>query len=261
MYKLLKFYPAGFNLQRSRTERYASLAGRSAAEYRRQDFWPLLEKNLEKNRRYLDAGCGLGGWIIFLNEQGYQIEGTDKIARSVRSLTEYNPALKVKIASLNALPYPDEYFGGVLSIGALEFMEDKVAAALREVHRVLEPNGLFFIEVPYANILRRLFYLPLKQLEKAIKKKRGLTPAFSNYLFHPSELKKMLADAGFQTTAVQPHDLPQANSHFGLFIDWKILRGHQPYQLNLLGLIVKKILNTISPWFAATGIVIVARKK
>jgi hypothetical protein len=34
-----------------------------------------------------------------------------------------------------------------------------------------------------------------------------------------------------------------------------------PYQLNILGRLVKAISNAISPWIASTGMVIVARKK
>ncbi len=261
MYKLLKFYPPDFNPQRSRAERYSSLAGRSAAEYRQQDFWPLLEKNLAKGERYLDAGCGLGGWIIFLNELGYQVEGTDAIAQAVRSLTEYDPSLKVKIAPISSLPYPDQYFGGVLAIGALEFVENGVIDAIKEMHRVLKPGGFLFIEVPYANWLRRLLYLPLKKIEHAIKKRQGLTPAFSNYLFGFIELQNILADSSFQITGTQAHDLPDRRSHFGLYIDWKILRDQKPYQLNHLGLIIKQLTNSISPWISSTGMVIVARKK
>lgn len=262
MYRLEKFYPHGFNPQQYWDDKYAQehIAGKSSAEFRKQGFWPLLAAYLTKGEHYLDAGCGVGGWIIFLKEQGHSVEGIDIAARTVRALTEYDRDLKVKVASVTAIPHPDKSFDGVLAIGTLEYVEGKVPDALREVHRVLNDGGFFFLEVPVANPLRRLLYLPLKKLERIIKMSRGKTPTFSNYLFQPREFAGWLKAAGFTVEKLQPHELPEADSHYGLYIDWPFFRGGQPYQLNWLGRLVKTTLNALSPWIASTGMVVVARK-
>ena len=262
MYKLRKFYPLGFNPQQYWEERYAQehIAGRSSEEFRKQGFWPLMERHLPRDRKVLDAGCGVGGWIVFLKEQGYDIEGIDSAARTVRAMTEYDPDLKVKIAAIDAIPYPNNFFGGVVAVGTLEYAEDKVDEALREVNRVLMPDGIFFLEVPIINGLRRLFYIPLKGLERWLKGKNS-QPLFANYFFDRQELKRKLDEAGFTVVTEQPHELPEGNRHYGLYVDWKWLRGSQPYQLNMAGLAIKKLANLVSPWIASTGMVIVAKKR
>ncbi|MBI1833410.1 MAG: methyltransferase domain-containing protein, partial [Candidatus Andersenbacteria bacterium] len=262
-YHLEKFYPPNFDPRAYWDARYAQehIAGKSADEFRKQGFWPLLEKNLTKDKRYLDAGCGVGGWVIFLDEEGYNVEGIDIAARIIRALTEYNRDLKVKVAEMTQIPYADASFDGVLAIGVLEYVEGKVPIALAETGRVLKPGGMLFLEVPMANALRRWVYLPLKKIEKLVKTTQGKQPTFASYLFTHRSLMEQLSKAGFEIVEVRPHELPESDSHYGLYIDWKILRGSQPYKLNILGRIVKAVANFLSPWIASTGMVVVARKK
>lgn len=263
MFKLEKFYAEGFNPQQYWDDKYAKehIAGKSSDEFRKQGFWPLLETHLEKDRLYLDAGCGIGGWMIFLREEGYNVEGIDVAARTVRAISEYDPDAVVKVASVTAIPYQDASLDGLLALGTLEYVENKVPQALEEVNRVLKPGGLFFMEVPIANVLRRLIYIPLKKAEKVIKIAQGRTVTFSNYLFAREELVKLIEEAGFEVVEVKPHELPEQDGHYGLYIDWRIFRSGTPYKLNALGRLVKSMCNAISPWIASTGIVVVARKK
>ncbi len=263
MFRLEKFYPEGFNPQQYWDDKYAKehIAGKSSDEFRKQGFWPLLERHLNKGKSYLDAGCGIGGWIIFLKEQGYEVEGIDIATRTIRALTEYDPDLKLKVAGVTAIPYPDASLDGVLAIGVLEYVDGKVPEAMKEVHRVLTDGGMFFLEVPIANTLRKLFYIPLKKIEKIIRQGQGKQATFSNYLFDRHDLRNILKAAGFEVTEIQPHELPEADSHYGLYIDWPILRGSEPYKLNALGRAVKSMLNAVSPWIASTGAVVVARKR
>ena len=94
-----------------------------------------------------------------------------------------------------------------------------------------------------------------------MKNVRGKELVFSNYLFDRVELRKMLDEAGFDLIEEKPHELPETDGHYGLYVDWKILRGEEPYQLNALGLLVKKIANFCSPWIASTGVVVVVKKR
>lgn len=261
MFKLEKYYQEGFDPKRHWEEKYSQehIAGRSSDDFRKQGFWPLMEKYIEKGKQYLDVGCGVGGWILFLKEEGYNVEGIDGMARVVRAMTEYDPDIIVKIAEVTAIPYSDKSLDGVLAIGALEYVEDKVPEALKEVHRVLRSGGILFIEVPIISVIRRLIYIPLKVLEKMIKS--GQESTFSNYLFDRVELKQMLQSAGFEVVDEQPHELPGKDEHYGLHVDWPIFRGKEPYKLNWLGRVVKAAANSISPWVASTGTVIVARKR
>jgi SAM-dependent methyltransferase len=263
MFKLEKFYSADFNPQTYWDDKYARehVAGKSSDEFRQQDFWPLIQKYFAKGKRYLDAACGIGGWILFLREEGYQVEGIDTRPRTLRAMTEYDPDLKVKIASMTGIPHADSSLDGIVAIGALEYVENEVDKALSEAKRVLKPGGVLLAEVPHASTIRRWFYIPLKKLERWWKVRQGKTPTFANYLFNRAELVTFFENAGFTLEDLQPHELPQADSHYGLYVDWPFLRGSKPYQLNWLGRLLKTIFNTLSPWIASTGVIIVAKKK
>ena len=263
MYKIFKFYAPDFNAKEYWEDKYAKehIAGRDAEDFRKQGFWPLLAKQLKKDGTYLDAGSGVGGWVVFLHEEGYQVAGIDEAARTIRALTEYNPDLHLKIAPIVRIPHPNASFDGVLAIGTLEYIEEQLPQALKEVNRVLRPGGWFFLEVPYANTLRRFFYMPLKRLQYMVYKRLGYHPTFAHYFMDQASLTQLLDQAGFTVSEVAPHELPDSGSHYGLYVDWRIFRGAEPYQLNVLGRLVKAIANTISPWVASTGMVVVARKQ
>lgn len=263
MYALEKFYPKGFDPARYWEDRYAQehAAGKSSEEYAKQEFWPLMAKYLSKEKLYLDAGCGIGGWIIFLKEQGYNVEGIDVAARTLRALMEYDPDLKLKMATMTGIPYADNSLDGLLSIGTLEYVKDKVPTALKEVNRVLKKDAVFFMEVPIANTLRNIIYIPLKKIERMIKVTQGLQPTFSNYLFEKEKFLALLDKNGFEVLEVKPHELPDKDSHYCLYVDYPFLRGKESYKLNVLGKLIKKVANAISPWIASTGMVVVAKKK
>lgn len=262
MYKVYKFYPPTFNPKQHWEDHYAQehIAGRDAADFRQQGFWPLLKQQLKTNGRYLDAGCGVGGWVAFLHEEGYQVAGIDAAPRTVRALTEYNPDLDLKVAPVTRIPYPDHTFNGVLAIGTLEYLEQELPAAIKEIGRVVLPGGVLFIEVPYANVLRRLFYLPLKRVQYHVYKLAGYHPTFAHYFMDRPGVAKLLEREGFTVEQVAPHDLPAQSGHYGLYVDWRIFRGRTPYQLNILGKLVQLITSAISPWLASTGMVVIARK-
>ena len=71
----------------------------------------------------------------------------------------------------------------------------------------------------------------------------------------------LLRAAGFKIVETHPHDLPEPTRHYGLWVDWPILRGGPHYELNVLGRLKKRLANAFSPWTIATGMFIVARKK
>ncbi|MEX2055183.1 MAG: class I SAM-dependent methyltransferase [Candidatus Andersenbacteria bacterium] len=262
MYRLEKFSLPQSSTEQFWDNKYAleSISEPVAAEFSRQHFWPLLQSHLKQGERYLDAGCGQGGWLLYLKTLGHHVAGIDIAPKTIASLKTYDSTLELKVGSISQIAYPDEHFAGVIALGTLEYVDGAVPQALREVHRVLKPNGFFFIEVPILNSLRRWLYRPLKYVGAVIKRSQGKRATFANYLFTRREMTKLLHDAGFTITAVQPHELPEADRHYGLYIDWPFLRGGDHYQLNGLGVFIKAVANWLSPWIASTGMIVVARK-
>lgn len=262
MIPIYKYDRPGFDRAKAWSDRYRTMyaSEKSLGEYEQQSFWPELKRLLKKDGTYLDAGCGIGGWVLFLNKLRYKTEGIDPNSGAIRAMSEYDPDLSLKIASTSAIPYKNEHFDGVLSIGSLEYLEGDVETSLREMHRVIKSGGFVCIEVPLENTLRRLFYIPLKKLE-GILKSGSQKPTFVYYLFRKEELAQLIESAGFSVESILPHDLSDSKSHFGLYSNWPFLRGAKPYELNILGRLIKAICNGISPWIAPTGIVVIAKKK
>lgn len=263
-YKLRKYYPTGLNPKEYWDRKYEAdgLQKDDPEEYRKQLFYPLLIKYLEKGKSYIDAGCGLGGWLAFLRARGYDLKGIDSSPKAIEMARQMNPDSPVQVGEADALPFPDQSFDGYMAIGTWEYLEDGTEKAANEAKRVLKTGGHLFIEVPYANPFRRYTYLPLKTFEYFIKTLLMRKPAtFSNHIFRKGDIRVLLENCGFEVLEMNPHDLPEPNSHYGLWLDWPFLRGARPYELNPLGLTIKKIMNNLSPWMIATGMFFVARKK
>ncbi len=253
---LSRFPKPGVDRERFREESFARqhIAREGAADFARQDFWPLLRRYLRRGKRYLDVQCGTGGWALFLHDEGYQVEGVDPSRRVAQAISEYEPDIPVHVAPATKLPYASESVDGIVAIGALESLEGNVLTALREWRRVLKEDGTLFFQVPSASLLRRLTYLPLKRLEYVVKRAAGQSPVFTAYLFTPGELARLVRQAGFAIVELMPHELPDPDAHFALYHDWPFLRGDRPYRLNALGRRVKRVCERLSPWCAATGL-------
>ncbi len=102
--------------------------------------------------RILDAGCGAGGGLRWLSEFG-ATTGIDWHPRAVDYAA--HASARVARASVQAIPFPSEYFDLVTSFEVLYHLavSDDVAA-LREMARVLRPGGWLVVRVPAHNGLR-----------------------------------------------------------------------------------------------------------
>src|SRR5687767_8278804 len=125
MIPIFKYSRPGFDRAKAWSDRYRTMyaSAKSLGEYEKQSFWGELKKQLRHDGTYLDAGCGIGGWVLFLNELGYKTEGIDPHAAAIRAMSEYDPDLSLKIARTSAIPYAANHFDGALSVGSLEYDE------------------------------------------------------------------------------------------------------------------------------------------
>ncbi len=262
--KVRKFYTPGVNPSEPWDRQYEAGGAKrdDPEEYRKQIFYPLLTRYLEEGKQYLDANCGVGGWLAFLRARGYDIIGIDRSRKAIELAKVMDPSLPVSVGDVCHLEFPDERFDGYLAIGAWEYVEDATETIAREATRVLKPGGVLIIEVPYANPFRRWTYLPLKTLEYALRRfLLHQSATFSHFVFRKGDIRVLLERLGYEILEINPHDLPDPRSHYGLWVDWPVFRGRQPYELNILGVLVKRVMNALSPWMIATGMFFVARKR
>lgn len=109
-----------------------------------------------RTTRILEAGCGRGELVLALRHAGYDACGVDFAPRTIARTLQLRPDLPLTVADVTKLPYPDRSFDGYWSLGVIEHSFQGYAPILREMSRVLKPNGYSFITFPYLSWLRRL---------------------------------------------------------------------------------------------------------
>src|SRR5262245_32431842 len=107
-------------------------------------------------RRVLDAGCGSGEFLPFFIRLGFETFGIDLSLQATQRVRSRSPESIVSVGSLDGdLWFRSDYFDFVWSTEVLEHLFD-VEHALREIHRVLKPGGLFVLTTPYHGLLKNL---------------------------------------------------------------------------------------------------------
>lgn len=113
-----------------------------------------------KVNRMLDAGCGEGFLLEFLQKNGQELDytGADFSFEAIQwSRANLVPHLRANVADIHTLPYPDNSFPLVTCLEVLEHIPDS-AVGVRELARVsLEYLILSVPHEPYfrgANFLR-----------------------------------------------------------------------------------------------------------
>ena len=137
------------------------------------------------NPRILDVGCGTGANLKMLEAFG-RAEGVDISPQAVEFCHERGLD-SVKIGAAEHLPYENGSFELVTALDVIEHLDDDVGG-LREMRRVLSPNGRLLVFVPAFMLLwgvqddvshhRRRYTLPglLKTVEAA-----GLSIEWASY--------------------------------------------------------------------------------
>ena len=141
----------------------------------------LKERN---GKRILDLGCGTGRHLIFFANNGFEVHGLDAAPDGIeiakKWLAENNLNYILSIHRMEErFPYDDSFFDAVISIQAMHHNKiKKIKFTIREIKRVLKPNGLIFITVPIAKFsknkpsglqkIEKGTYLPLSGPEKGL---------------------------------------------------------------------------------------------
>jgi SAM-dependent methyltransferase len=188
---------------------------------------------LPREGRVLEAGCGLGQFVLALRRRGWDAEGVDYAEETVQAVRAALPDLPIRTGDVTRLDVPDNSYSGYISLGVVEHRRDGPGPFLEEARRILRPGGVALISVPFFNPLRRL---------KARWGSFGQSPrdlAFYQYAFTKDEFRRLLVQAGFEPIDCYPYD------------GEKGIRDEFPYarlplrcltQLPLVGRVVKRRL-------------------
>lgn len=130
--------------------------------------------NLKQDEEIIDLGCGTGYYLFLLSSCGFKLNLTG-FDNDTKALSEAKDSLSKKIkfivGDLHKMPFKDNFFDKAVASEVLEHVE-KDEQVLKEIHRILKPNGILVISVPSINypffwdplnwLLERFFHTHIK---------------------------------------------------------------------------------------------------
>ena len=140
---------------------------------------PFMRSYVKKlNGKLLDVGCGSGDFLIFMREHGMQCYGVEPGEFNKKLMKENG--IKVLNTTLKKARYEKDYFDIITINHVLEHVSNP-EETLKELYRILKPNGTLIIATPQSNCIaykifgrdwtqldvpRHLFIFSTKILEK-----------------------------------------------------------------------------------------------
>lgn len=152
----------------------------------------LLKPRAEEH--ILDAGCGSGIFTAPLCECGSRVTGLDLSLPMLKHALARLPDQSFLTADMAALPFADGTFDKVVSITALEFI-DNGEQAIAELFRVTRPGGIVVVTT-----LNSLSSWAIRRQNKA---RNNSDSIFNHAWFRsPEQLLKLTAVPGQAHTAI-----------------------------------------------------------
>jgi ubiquinone/menaquinone biosynthesis C-methylase UbiE len=160
--------------------------------------WTIDLLNIQPHTRVLEIGFGPGVAIHYAAEQAVQghVSGIDysetmiQVARKRNASAIRNGLVDLTHGDVRSLPYEDATFDRTFTIHCIYFWAEPTAC-LREVWRVLRPNGVLAITI-----------LPKDKWTRH----RPSADVFT--LYSSSEVAQLVADAGFRNERVEAYPQP-----------------------------------------------------
>jgi SAM-dependent methyltransferase len=163
----------------------------------------LLEAALPGAGPILEAGCGLGPYVILLRHRGRAVSGVDWSLEALRRCRAAAPSAPVAVMELGRLAVRSGALAAYISLGVVEHDAGGPAAIVAEAARVLAPGGTLLVSVPYWNGTRRLLAPRLVRQADRIRADGG---EFYQFAFSRREVRSFLEDGGFAVRSFHPYD-------------------------------------------------------
>jgi SAM-dependent methyltransferase len=147
----------------------------------------------------LEAGCGMGRYLLYLKSRGASVCGIDFAREPLQAIRREVGSAPVAAGNLISLPFGTDTFATVLCLGVIEHFEHGPQAVLSELARVLRPEGSLIVTVPYANAMKQW-----SARRPGTNVVRGADPIPAGWNFYQlcyteDELAAALAAAGLET--------------------------------------------------------------
>lgn len=153
------------------------------------------------NLSLLDIGCGGGFLSNKMSEIGMNVIGIDISEESLKIARQFDLTKKATYLNANAyqLPFSDSTFDVITCMDFLEHVESP-QQVIKEAHRVLKPNGLFFYHTFNRNWLS--WFVVIKLVEWFIKNTPPNLHLYKLFI-KPEELNIYLKKVGLQNVEIE----------------------------------------------------------
>jgi SAM-dependent methyltransferase len=163
----------------------------------------LIEDALPRAGPILEAGCGLGQYVILLRERGRAVSGVDWSLEALRRCRATAPAAPLAAMSLDRLAIKTGTLAAYISLGVVEHDANGPDAIVAEAARVLAPGGILVLSVPYWNGVRRLLGTYLARSGRRLRAAGG---EFYQFAFARGEVRAFLETRGLTILSMHPYD-------------------------------------------------------
>jgi ubiquinone/menaquinone biosynthesis C-methylase UbiE len=155
---------------------------------------------------YLDMACGTGNYIVAVAQTGIRVHGVDQSWRMIAAAREKSQAVAWHLGNVEALPFRDGIFSGVLCTLAIHHFQ-ALHPAFQEIFRVLA-RGRFVLFTATAEQMRGYWlnaYFPTAMARSIVQ-----MPTLP-------EIVHALRESGFSTIHTEPYQVRTELQDFFLY--------------------------------------------
>lgn len=230
-------------------------------EFTNLDIYPIkyVDPVITEGSRTLEAGCGLGRVVKHYFGRGFDIIGCDYSSVAIQKIKQHHPQLDVREADITELPYQDEEFDNILTLGVFHGIEDleAIKKGLSECRRCLSSKGVLVSSVRADTLENRIIDWVTEQ-----RGQKG--SCFHKWCFGKEEYAKFLREAGFEVRKAELVTNVCFLSKFRIFRKSSVLdegaARSEGFRLNGVGNLLYKALSFCAPHEFGTTWVFTAEK-
>lgn len=169
----------------------------------------LDTKDIINKEKILDLGMGPGRWSKFFLKQGFnRVYGIDIAPKMVEYAKKdiHSNKFEAKVANMQKLPFEGNFFNKVFCFRSFKYVNNP-KIALREIKRVLKPDGTLLLELSNKSLFNILLLYIAKLIVK-IRPTLHLQNRWRYYLrarfYTKNEIASLVSNLGFKVQTVKP---------------------------------------------------------